>query len=94
MWKDGLIKLEEVSTTPQGVYVMDKVLPPTPNFFLISAIYASNSLTDRIKLWDHLVDIASVFKGNWLVRGDFNEVLKAKDKFGGNNISTTKDSHF
>ncbi|XP_075091919.1 uncharacterized protein LOC142172057 [Nicotiana tabacum] len=54
MWKDDLIKLEEVSTTPQGIHIM--------------------------------VKLAS--------RGDFNEVLKARDKFGGNRISATRANHF
>ncbi|XP_075091723.1 uncharacterized protein LOC142171904 [Nicotiana tabacum] len=93
MWKDDLIKLEEISTAPQGVHVMVKVHSP-PNFFFLSAIYASNTLSDGIKLWDHLVDIAFVFKGGWLVGGDFNEVLKSKDKFGGNSISAIRANHF
>lgn len=29
-----------------------------------------------------LVDIASVLKGSWLIGGDFNEVLKARDNSG------------
>lgn len=61
-----LIKLEDVSTTFQGVHVMVKVHSP-PNFFLFSAIYARNTFSDRIKLGDDLIDIASIFKGSWLV---------------------------
>ncbi|XP_019251211.1 PREDICTED: uncharacterized protein LOC109230139 [Nicotiana attenuata] len=38
--------------------------------------------------------MASICKGSWLVGGDFNEVLKARDKHGGNNLSTNSSNHF
>ncbi|XP_075096369.1 uncharacterized protein LOC142174468 [Nicotiana tabacum] len=55
MWKDDLLKLEEVATNPQGVHDMVKNI---------------------------LEDLASMYEGSWLVGGDLNELLKARDQFG------------
>ncbi|OIS95983.1 hypothetical protein A4A49_07426 [Nicotiana attenuata] len=52
MWKDDLVKLEEVSTTPQGVHVMVKVTLYNSKW-LCSTIYASNYLNDMNRLWDY-----------------------------------------
>ncbi|XP_070002075.1 uncharacterized protein [Nicotiana sylvestris] len=54
MWKDELVKLEEVATTPQGVHIMAK-----------------------LDCWGG---------------GDFNELLKARDKFGGDNLNTKRSN--
>lgn len=66
-----------------------KVINPSSTWFF-SIIYASNSFADRKILWDQLVDFANTIKDSnddsWLISGDFNEILKAYEKFGGNNI--------
>lgn len=61
MWKYDLVLLEEVSTTPQGVHVMIKVIPNTSKW-LFSAIYASNHVFDGNRLWHFLEYMASVYK--------------------------------
>ncbi|XP_075080591.1 uncharacterized protein LOC142166074 [Nicotiana tabacum] len=92
MWKDELVKLEEVATTPQGVHVMVKVLPSSCKW-LFSAIYVSSCVNNRNKLCNLLEDLASAYMSSWIVgRGDFNELLKARDKFGGDNLNTKRSN--
>lgn len=45
-------------------------------------------------LWSNLKTVATSFKGPWLVTGDFNEVTKANEKFGGLPINYSRISKF
>lgn len=76
-WKDNLVKFEEAATTPQGIHVTVKVMPSSSKW-LFSAIYGSNCVNDRNRLWSLLEDLALKYKGSWLVARDFNEILKAR----------------
>lgn len=63
MWKEDILQVDEVSSTPQGIHAMVKVLPfYTP--WLFSAIYASNNLEDRKTLWGNLMEISSSINGS------------------------------
>ncbi|XP_059294669.1 uncharacterized protein LOC132047674 [Lycium ferocissimum] len=62
--------------------------------WLFSAIYASNALSNRMDLWDNLVNIAKNYNGKWFIGGDFNEVLQARDKSGGNGINNKRVNLF
>ncbi|XP_019258278.1 PREDICTED: uncharacterized protein LOC109236539 [Nicotiana attenuata] len=93
MWKEELVAVEEVVTTPQGIHAMVKVKPDHPPW-LFSAIYASNLISERKLLWEQLTTIARTTTHNWFIGGDFNEVLKARDKFGGNPINLNRSNQF
>ncbi|XP_075092464.1 uncharacterized protein LOC142172691 [Nicotiana tabacum] len=93
MWKEDLVAVEEVATTPQGIHAMVKVRPNHPPW-LFSAIYASNILAERKLLWEKLITISNTLGNNWFIGGDFNEVLKARDKFGGNPINLSRSNLF
>ncbi|XP_019224694.1 PREDICTED: uncharacterized protein LOC109206328 [Nicotiana attenuata] len=93
MWKEDLVAVEEVATTSQGIHAMVKVRPDQPPWFF-SAIYASNILSERKLLWEQLTTIARTTSENWFIGGDFNEVLKARDKFGGNPINLSRSNQF
>lgn len=72
---------------------MIKVIPShTPWCF--SATYGSNHLSDRKWLWDHLANISRNYSGSLFVGGDFNEVLKSRDKVGGNCINPNRSNLF
>ncbi|XP_019231008.1 PREDICTED: uncharacterized protein LOC109211873 [Nicotiana attenuata] len=93
MWKEDQVAVEEVATTPQGIHAMVQVRPNhTP--WLFSAIYASPLLVDRNMLWEQLATLSRTVNNNWFVGGDFNEVLKARDKFGGNPINLSRSNNF
>lgn len=50
--------------------------------WLFTIIYVSNIYANRKNLWNQLRAIPDNYNGSWLVGGDFNEVLKARDKQG------------
>ncbi|XP_070018047.1 uncharacterized protein [Nicotiana sylvestris] len=93
MWRDSSLQVDEVAVNSQGIHAIVKVLPLNPPLFF-SAIYASNHIEDRKALWDSLVDISKNHRGSWFVGGDFNEVLKAIDKFRGHPINTQRSNSF
>lgn len=80
-WNDDILKIDEVSTTTQGINVMVKVSPSSIPW-LFTIIYAINSYANRRNLWDQLKAILDHYNGSWPVGRDFNEVLRAKDKQG------------
>ncbi|XP_074283464.1 uncharacterized protein LOC141608012 [Silene latifolia] len=51
-------------------------------------VYAYNGITDRAPLWGHLRRIAGTIAGPWAIAGDFNCVLSAAERVGGNVPST------
>ncbi|XP_020691383.1 uncharacterized protein LOC110106006 [Dendrobium catenatum] len=59
--------------------------------FLVSVVYAANSLEDRKLLWQDLSSIAVNITSPWVIMGDFNCYKDSNDKSGG---SPTHFSHF
>ncbi|XP_074297319.1 uncharacterized protein LOC141628029 [Silene latifolia] len=47
-------------------------------------IYAFNGIQDRTPLWDHLWRFTGQVDGPWAMAGDFNCVLSASERVGGN----------
>ncbi|XP_074304562.1 uncharacterized protein LOC141639300 [Silene latifolia] len=47
-------------------------------------VYAFNGINDRAPLWGHLRRIAGTIDGPWAIAGDFNCVLAANKRVGGN----------
>ncbi|KAH0679190.1 hypothetical protein KY284_020275 [Solanum tuberosum] len=86
MWKEHILKLDNISVTPQGIHVMDKVIPNS-HPWLFSAIYASSGFHTMTQLWDDICSLSHRFNSEWLIRGDFNKVLHAREKLGGNNTN-------
>lgn len=67
---------------------------PNPTKWLFLFIYAHNSSISRNILWQNLISIKDTYKGPWLVRGDFNEVLRATEKYVGNPINNRRVDAF
>lgn len=62
------------------------------NPWLLSAIYARNYFSLRKNFWNELIDLSNNTKGEWLIKGDFNEVLRGSEKLGGRNINSFRAS--
>ncbi|KAK6776071.1 hypothetical protein RDI58_027072 [Solanum bulbocastanum] len=60
---------------------------------LFSYIYASPDLNTIMNLYVELCQIALTHKIDWVIRGDFNEVLHAKEKLGGPSINNSLIDH-
>ncbi|KAL9247570.1 hypothetical protein vseg_020988 [Gypsophila vaccaria] len=54
-------------------------------------VYAFNGIQDREPLWNHLKKIAQQTQGPWAIAGDFNCVLKATERVGGNVTSAVME---
>lgn len=44
--------------------------------------------------WENLKNLSSNYKGPWLVAGDFNDILRQEEKFGGRKINRSRSSRF
>lgn len=93
LWLSDLLTIDEVSMTHQEIHCMVQVLP-LPTKWLFTAIYASNVYTDRCLLWNNLKCILDTYKGPWLIGGNFNEILHATEKFGGNMLCISRSNNF
>ncbi|XP_070007321.1 uncharacterized protein LOC142165479 [Nicotiana tabacum] len=93
MWIDTMVAVDRVRKTDQELHALVQVLP-NHNSWLVSAIYASNYVTNRLTLWENLRSMFDNYKGPWLIGGDFNDVLTQDKKWGGRNISRNRTSRF
>lgn len=57
-----------------------------------SAIYASTDFNTRHSLWTNLISTCP--HKPWLIGGNFNKVLRASEKFGGNSINRNRVNLF
>lgn len=94
LWLNDLLTVDEIAMTHQEIQCMVQVLP-LPHKWLFTAIYASNVHSDRCILWQNLKCFYDYsYKGPWLVSGDFNEILHATEKFGGNGLCLSRSNTF
>lgn len=93
LWLNDLLIIDEMAITHQEIHCMVQVLP-LPTKWLFTAIYASNVYTDRCLLWNNLKCILDTYKGPWLIGGNFNEILHATEKFGGNMLCISRSNNF
>lgn len=88
-WDTNKVTIKYIRETSQllhcGVYDL------TGNFlYWITAIYALNKLDQRRTLWTDIECIHGNQHGPWVLLGDFNNVLKAKDRVGGNLVTESE----
>lgn len=81
MWKENMVKLQNFSISPQGIHTIVTVNTDSTTW-LFSANYFSHDHNIRTTLWDELYQISSILKMEWLIGGDFNEVMIANEKLG------------
>lgn len=93
MWKEDIVKLDSISVTPQGIHTLIEVSPLNFSWYF-SAVYASPNFNTRISLWNDLYTLSKSCINDWLVAGDFNEVLFANKKLRGNAINRNRAKLF
>ncbi|KAF5194053.1 hypothetical protein FRX31_016358 [Thalictrum thalictroides] len=82
LWNPTLFHVVRLCSTSQLLHVQVKVLQS--NFcFYATVIYASNDGSCRQLLWDKITSLATTIDCPWIVFGDFNNVLVAEEKEGG-----------
>ena len=73
-----------ISSCRQGLTVLLKT-GLSPQDLLITMVYASCCYQERRMLWDYLNDVSGMgIDAPWAVVGDFNSVISASEKKGGN----------
>lgn len=56
---------------------------PLHKRFDMTVVYAPNELAERLLLWDRLSALKQDVSGQWLLLGDFNNVLDITERIGG-----------
>jgi exonuclease III len=84
-WDDRILDVKLISSSAQMIHCG---LYDIHGTFLswFTAIYALNQLEQRRRLWNELDSIHTSQQGPWCLMGDFNNVLKAADRIGGNMV--------
>ncbi|KAL6584554.1 hypothetical protein OROMI_003843 [Orobanche minor] len=93
LWDNKEVSFQVISSTDQIVHgeVQNKAGTIA---FLVIFVYAYNTREERLPLWAELRRIASSTIGIWLFLGDFNSVLEAGDKIGGNAVTAAECDDF
>ncbi|XP_023917015.1 uncharacterized protein LOC112028551 [Quercus suber] len=85
LWRSDLVQVDVLSSTEQEIHALIRVRSQSLTW-LISAIYASPRFEERCILWNNLRILANMHDLPWALMGDFNEVLAAEEKYGGNPV--------
>ncbi|KAH0714910.1 hypothetical protein KY284_007815 [Solanum tuberosum] len=93
MWKRDLLKLDDITFTLQSIHVIIQVIPDSKPWYF-SAIYTSSDFHTRTNIWEELINFSKSHKGDWIVGEDFNEILKASEKFRGRCINNSRSNLF
>ncbi|KAL9227684.1 hypothetical protein vseg_003343 [Gypsophila vaccaria] len=83
VWRPQAYHVQFLEYNAQYVHLKVENLARRQSFYY-TVVYAFNSAQDRLPLWNHLRKLASMVSGPWAVGGDFNCVLSADEKVGGN----------
>ncbi|XP_074299615.1 uncharacterized protein LOC141630755 [Silene latifolia] len=86
LWKPNLFRVHVLEYNAQYVHMKVEYLVDRRSFWL-TMVYAFNGIHDRDSLWDNLRRVASLVSGPWAIAGDFNCVLSALERVGGNTPS-------
>lgn len=82
LWNSTVMNITVLGATEQEIHASVKVHISNQTW-MITAIYASVELDERMQLWENLKVVADATNGAWVVIGDFNEVGSQEEKKGG-----------
>ncbi|OMO73242.1 reverse transcriptase [Corchorus capsularis] len=91
LWDPDQVDINVLPHGEQAIHAVAKVRSSHFDFnWLISGIYASPRLQDRLLLWDELKTISDNYSGPWSLMRDFNEIFSEHEKFGGNGLNSRR----
>ncbi|XP_030941566.1 uncharacterized protein LOC115966475 [Quercus lobata] len=93
LWDLTQVEVTELICIEQEIDVMVKDLS-TKISWLMTTVYASPRWAKRRLLWDNLMKVAELYALPWIITGDFNELLRAEDKFGGRPVNLSRAIQF
>lgn len=62
--------------------------------FFVTFVYARSSTVDRKELWQHFRQMEPSIQSPWVILGDFNSVLHANERFGGEPVTPSEIEDF
>lgn len=62
--------------------------------FLLTALYASPDYAVRKNIWINITNFSNSLNLPWLIMGNFNEIARLREKFGGRPSNRTKINGF
>ncbi|XP_074287958.1 uncharacterized protein LOC141613120 [Silene latifolia] len=83
LWDPKIFRIQFLEYNSQFIHMKVETVVSRSVFYL-TMIYAFNNIHERASLWDHLRRIAGLVDGPWAIAGDFNCVLSATERVGGN----------
>ncbi|XP_074291698.1 uncharacterized protein LOC141618483 [Silene latifolia] len=83
LWDPKAFRIQFLEYNAQFIHMKVEALVTRSTFYL-TMIYAFNGIQERTPLWDHLRKIVGQADGSWAMAGDFNCVLSATERVGGN----------
>ncbi|KAK1304558.1 hypothetical protein QJS10_CPB11g00529 [Acorus calamus] len=84
LWNPIIVEVDVISYSDQYLHCKVSPLNLQHKQYFITVVYASNSSSNRLTLWQNLEHIATTIGlKKWIVGGDFNEVRYSHEKLGG-----------
>ncbi|CAK8574668.1 unnamed protein product [Lathyrus sativus] len=86
LWDETRIKVTTHTISTQFIHYSVSHLNGIRKNWL-AVIYTSNALEQRKGLWKDLTNIQANVTEAWCLMGDYNNVLRAQDRIGGNMVT-------
>ncbi|XP_074293343.1 uncharacterized protein LOC141620343 [Silene latifolia] len=83
LWQPRSFRVQFLEYNAQFIHMKVESLVSRTVFYL-TMVYAFNGINDRAPLWGHLRRFAGTIFGPWAIAGDFNCVMAANERVGGN----------
>ncbi|WJX13116.1 hypothetical protein P8452_03545 [Trifolium repens] len=80
-WKKDVVEVE--CNQVESQFIHTKVMLQNGNFFFFTTVYASPNEDTRHGMWNNLKGIADNMVQQWLLVGDFNDIMYPEEKKGG-----------
>ncbi|XP_074314393.1 uncharacterized protein LOC141649604 [Silene latifolia] len=92
IWDAGNYNVDVLGSEAQVIHTKVTCLP-TSEVWWMSMVYEFNRQTERIPLWNSLMNMKKHITGPWVVMGDFNNVLARNERIG-SEVSTAEVRDF
>ncbi|XP_074277753.1 uncharacterized protein LOC141601376 [Silene latifolia] len=91
LWQPQAYRIQFLEYNAQFIHMKVESLL-NRNVLYLTMVYAFNGVQGREPIWAHLRRISHLVNSLWAIAGDFNCVLSAAERIGGNTLSSEMDS--
>lgn len=79
LWKSTALEIQLLGATDQEIHVNVKI-PLSQFSWVLTTIYASVDIAERLILWQNLKNVADNMNLPWMVMRDFNDITNQLEK--------------